>query len=475
MKFIKASLFFVFLILPPCVYAVTLAAQEDSLSYTISILNSKEQLTSEHIFSGRYDLEFTKTNSSDKLDETEMMWLRIDLKNETHQADWAMVIDRSIPIITVYNNGNVKRTGAHVPFNSKDVKTDDNVIRLTIKEGQSRSVYLKIEDHRGISKIPILTFIHWENWQIDKYKKWSRINLITAFYIGSTLLLSFGLFFFYATTKDLTYVFLGIYLICDIVYEAGVQGYYWYIIGGIPHLFWIIQSIFLAGFYLGFYQFLRHYFNLKIVAPFWNKVFIGIILQFALWLALRLFFPGLELIRSILIIAVAILTIIFFIKLLLDKNPIVKFVFWGSITFFISLIVAILLYNFDIKFVSPNIIVKAGIIGQVIFYFLGLSYRLKLTNEKLEKLVRERTDKITNQNQKLIDYAFRNAHNVRGPLARILGLVNLITIENKDTNTDYVSRLSESSKELDSSIRTMSKLLEDEDLFEDDTFKNAPN
>lgn len=452
-----------------------LVAQEDPLSYTISILNSKGQLTSEDILAGRFDSEFTITNSSDKLDETELMWLRINLENETHQADWAMVIDRSIPTITVYDNGIVKRTGAYVSFNSKDVRTEDNVVRLSIENGKSRSIYLKIETHNGSNKIPELKFIHWESWQTIQYKKWSGINLITGLYIGSTLLLSFGLFFFYATTKDKTYALLGIYLISHIIYELGAQGYYWHIIGGIPKLFWYIQSISLAGFYLAFIQFLKYYFNLKIVSPFWNKVFIWINFPLAIWFVFMILYPDLELIRSIFIIGVAVVIIIFFIQLLLNKNPIVKYVFWGSITFFMSLIVAILLYNFNINFVSPNIIVKAGIIGQVIFYILGLTYKIKLTSDKLENLVQERTNKITNQNQKLIDYAFRNAHNIRGPLARILGLVNLITIENKDTNTEYVSRLSESAKELDISIRDTSKRLEDEDFIDDGMIVEPPN
>lgn len=475
MKFIKASLVFVFFILTPWAYAMTFAVQEDSLVYTISVLNSKEQLTSEQVISGQYDSDFTQSITKDKFDVDKLIWLRIDLKNETQYSDWVLNLDRSIPYATVYDNVNVKRTGAHVPFNSKDVGTDDNVIRLTIEEGQSRSIYLKIEDHKGLSKIPILKFVHWESWQTVKYKKWSRINLITGFYIGSTLLLSIALLFFYTSTKDFTYFVLGMYLICSILFEMGEQGYYWFIIGEIPHLFWIIKSMFLAGFYIGFYQFLRSYFDLKRVAPFWDKVLTGIILMFVIWFILRVFFPDRELIRSIIIICSALSTIIFFIKLLLAKNPIVYFVFWGSISFFTMLIIAILLYTFNATFINHTIVIKLGIILQVILYSLGLAHKVKLINENLENLVQERTDKITNQNQKLIDYAFRNAHNIRGPLARILGLVNLITIENKDTNTDYVSRLSDSSKELDSSIRTMSKLLEDEDLIDDGTIVEPPN
>lgn len=475
MRFIKTFVFFVFLMLPPCAYSMAITAPEDSINYTIFILNSDEQLTTENLISGQYDSLFSISNSNDQLDEHKLIWLRVDLNNNTQQADWAMVLDRSIPYVTIYDNENVKQTGAYMSFNSKDVSTDDNVIRLTIESGISRSLYLKIENHRGVSEIPVLKCMPWKNWQAEKFKKWSEINLIIGFYTGSNLLVSIALLFFYASTKDKTYLALAIYLLCHILYEMGVEGYYWFIIGEIPQLFWIIQSIFLAGFYIGFYLFLRYYFNLKVIAPVWNKVLKGINILFVVWFMFRVIFPDLELFRSILIISAAALTIIFFITLLLGKNPIVKFVFWGSITFFMSLISAILLYNFEINFINPSIIVKLGIIGQIILYSLGLSYKVKLINENLEILVQERTDKIKNQNQKLIDYAFQNSHNVRGPLARILGLVNLITIENKDTNTDYVLRLSESSQELDSSIREMSKMLEDEDFIDDDIILPPPH
>ncbi len=92
MEFIKACIAFVFLILSPCAYAMTFAAQDDSLGYTISYLKSKKQLTSEQVVPGQYDSDFTQFNSSDKLDEHKLIWLRINFKNETRHMGWAMVL-----------------------------------------------------------------------------------------------------------------------------------------------------------------------------------------------------------------------------------------------------------------------------------------------------------------------------------------------------------------------------------------------
>src|SRR5258707_693122 len=47
---------------------------------------------------------------------------------------------------------------------------------------------------------------------------------------------------------------------------------------------------------------------------------------------------------------------------------------------------------------------------------------IKELNENLEKMVKERTDKINDQLSQLTKYAHMNSHELRAPLARMLGL-----------------------------------------------------
>ena len=81
---------------------------------------------------------------------------------------------------------------------------------------------------------------------------------------------------------------------------------------------------------------------------------------------------------------------------------------------------------------------------------------------KSEELVAQK-EEIELQNQKLIEYAFYNAHKVRGPLARILGLVYLLKREAEKIgfvdNDQYLEKLSESANELDIAVREMSQNL----------------
>jgi len=74
-------------------------------------------------------------------------------------------------------------------------------------------------------------------------------------------------------------------------------------------------------------------------------------------------------------------------------------------------------------------------------------------NESLEREVSLRTEKIEKQNKMLIDYAYSNAHNVRGPLARILGLAALMSTENDPARLrEYNTYIHVSAQELDKVI-----------------------
>ncbi|SHK90437.1 Tetratricopeptide repeat-containing protein [Reichenbachiella agariperforans] len=91
---------------------------------------------------------------------------------------------------------------------------------------------------------------------------------------------------------------------------------------------------------------------------------------------------------------------------------------------------------------------------------------MKHMNGSLEVLVQERTQKIETQNKKLRDYAFANSHEVRAPLANLLGLINL-TQKNNMTPEDLqviLDKVHSQAIDLDHIITKVNKLLEEEKL-----------
>jgi signal transduction histidine kinase len=86
---------------------------------------------------------------------------------------------------------------------------------------------------------------------------------------------------------------------------------------------------------------------------------------------------------------------------------------------------------------------------------------IQLINENLEAQVRKRTHELEQKNRALEEYAFINAHNLRGPLASILGLINLL--DKADLNHEarsIMEHMSDSARKLDSIVGTITKAIE---------------
>ena len=85
---------------------------------------------------------------------------------------------------------------------------------------------------------------------------------------------------------------------------------------------------------------------------------------------------------------------------------------------------------------------------------LNLAYEeIRDLNDDLEQKVKERTKQI-------IEYSFKNSHEVRAPLSRILGLIDLYKRESSNIDLDYVvQNLEQSAFELDAIVHEINHLL----------------
>lgn len=88
---------------------------------------------------------------------------------------------------------------------------------------------------------------------------------------------------------------------------------------------------------------------------------------------------------------------------------------------------------------------------------------VKTHNETLDELVKKRSKKIEEQLNLFHEYADINSHEVRAPLARILGLLYIIKYEeDKVEKAELIKKINKAAKELDDVIRHMNRLLEKE-------------
>lgn len=92
----------------------------------------------------------------------------------------------------------------------------------------------------------------------------------------------------------------------------------------------------------------------------------------------------------------------------------------------------------------------------------ALNEKLQTINDTLEMRVEERTRQLEIQNQQLREYAFINAHLLRAPLARIRGLLYLMTCDPNETkNNELIDTLIREANELDIITTKISDILYD--------------
>ncbi len=94
------------------------------------------------------------------------------------------------------------------------------------------------------------------------------------------------------------------------------------------------------------------------------------------------------------------------------------------------------------------------------------SEEIVTTNEKLEATVQERTRQLREQNEKLSEYAFINSHELRAPICRIIGLLNLLKFIPKDEHQNILKLIQQTGVELDQISRDINSMLDNVDLTE---------
>jgi ligand-binding sensor domain-containing protein len=89
------------------------------------------------------------------------------------------------------------------------------------------------------------------------------------------------------------------------------------------------------------------------------------------------------------------------------------------------------------------------------------SEQISSINQNLEKLVHERTQELEKKNKALEDYYFINAHNLRAPVASVLGLIQLIRkVKLDEDGKEIVDHLESSATKLDNVVNSITRAIE---------------
>lgn len=120
----------------------------------------------------------------------------------------------------------------------------------------------------------------------------------------------------------------------------------------------------------------------------------------------------------------------------------------------------ILKANKDLQNKNEEISFQKNAIESQAEALLILNEELQDLNKSLEGRIDERTRQISNQNKKLAEYTFVNAHKLRAPVASILGLINLIQQADPSEQRLILSYLKTCGEQLDTTLRAINRTLE---------------
>ncbi len=113
-------------------------------------------------------------------------------------------------------------------------------------------------------------------------------------------------------------------------------------------------------------------------------------------------------------------------------------------------------------------VVYAGFAIEAVFFALALGDRLNQLKKEKKLVVNKNIALIESRNKLLAEQAFINAHLMRAPICRIMGLSNLLRLEvDGKTSLKLIKMIEESTDELDVLTGKISEILEKNGYYDD--------
>jgi ligand-binding sensor domain-containing protein len=147
--------------------------------------------------------------------------------------------------------------------------------------------------------------------------------------------------------------------------------------------------------------------------------------------------------------------------------------FWRTTWFYLSVTVVVLVLGYsyvkwrerrlreDKQVLEERVRERTQQIQQKNEEIQAQAREIKVINENLERRVHERTHELERKNKALEEYAFINAHNLRSPVASILGLVNLLSKTNlQPAEKEMIDHMKSSAERLDNVVRSITESIE---------------
>ncbi len=410
----QSILLYIFLIVIPA-QNITLADHQESydLSESIYILEDKaDTITIDHLKNNKHGNSFkpAKTQNINIGFSRSAFWLKIPVSN--HSEDQiSLILGLNYPLLNEIHFYEVRNQKIKNEFvtgelhSSHDLKQLYYNIPLELNPGEQATYFIHVRNHGETVRMP-LSLKTKDHYYTNNYKDIA----IKLFYYGFIFFAFFFNLLLFISIKDKVYIFFAFYVAFLMLFLLNTDGYGQLLWGN--HNWWANHStIFYAmtgSIFLLFFT--KSYLKLRQLTPYLNTTFnIIIILAFLIFLGGFTNYPFyiniVKIVNFSCLLNVLLVTVVTL--LVMKKNPYTARLFLIS---FILLLVGVSLYVLRNAGVLPICAitkygVKIGFGFQILLLSFAVSERFRnimLTHqEKLEKMVRERTNKILKQAEEI--------------------------------------------------------------------------
>ena len=363
-------------------------------------------------------------------------WLKIHLQEALPPVieDYLFAFGLNIDEATLaLPNGRTLKSGRLIPLPEQTVFTPRSraMFRFPGESYKAGSVfYVRLEERSGMKPevgIALHDYIEWKRAQ--EPERVQRYLLQAAFQgtIWIMVLYNMAIFLIYL---DRVYLYYASYMAAVSLFVAQTYGLLIeFVIGHAPEFDLLMRAvgIHLAG--ACYLMFMLSFLDLRQIAPRIHKVIrflvVGIMVNLVLSISIIYFLENVKLYRvsSSLVFGLIYLTVIASVLFLwrrYPKNTLLKYFFGGTIAIMGAGVIAVVLYFTSDGYVNIGFWAQNGVVIEIIFFSLGLGYRMKLQererrrieaenarilreqNQTLEERVRERTQELRLKNEEVL-------------------------------------------------------------------------
>ncbi len=473
-------------------FTVQLFAQEDEMLLEKSgrlnispvlyfLYDTNSTYTFSNVISDKHQKEFklNKQLNPNFPNTTATIWGKFTLNNQTDE-EWVLeinevVLDSFVLYIPKYIPKEnevvyqVSKTGMFSETKSREFSINRYVFDLKIPPKSKRTYYFKVNSVRLQFPMFVMTFS-------NLVTSGHQYDLLDGAYYGfMMIMLLYNLFLFFGT-KDKNYLLYSLYLFTAGFYISWIKGHFtellnedWLWVNNYGVIFSCIStmtSILFSVYFLELKKHLRKIYYVLIIL-FWlflipitinilgNYVLASKLIQFFAFVSLAL-----VLVSSIIAYQKGYLFARFFI------------IAW---TGFISGVLIYILKTVDVlplNFWTANAM-QIGSSWEMLLLSLALTDRINMYRQKIKKSQKELKDLnnvLTSQNKRLEEYTYMVSHNLRGPIASLLGIIELYDEKNlmNSFNKEVIKHVRTASKDLDkivTDLNTSIRTIENVNLY----------